>query len=121
MANKLGIGHMFWSLFLSDKIKMEAPSEIAFEAKSQIRETALSSESSPSFMSNKIGIVQVENSFFPICLIVSNSLLDKMGSWSFNCLQCSGLASSIFSLRPIKVSTEVTSSSLIASSGGLLT
>ena len=56
-----------------------------------------------------------------MCLILASSSLSITGNGSTTCRQADGLASSRLPSGPMTVPSEVTSSSRIASSGGLVT
>ena len=112
-----------WSLSTprSDRMMMEYPSSTARAARSHNSSMARFSEPSPTRTSNRAGMVMVLMPSTSRALIFSSSALVTTGSFSLSWRQCSGVSSNRLRCRPTKLMVEVTSSSRIASRGGLVT
>ena len=87
----------------------------------QSRSIAPSSAPGPSPGLNSIDSVALRMPFLSISLIFASSALRRIGSDTLSCLHCPGVSSNRLPSDPTNASTEVTSSSRMASSGGLLT
>ena len=105
---------------LSDKINIEAPASTAFE--DAVRTSSIATLRPPIFVgSNRIEIVSDLNPSKSHSRRRERSSLLNTGLRIVICLQCSGVSENRFLSSPSVALRDVTSSSLIASKGGLLT
>ena len=120
VASKLGIGAFFESTPRSERIRIEQPSSIARDAASHSSSIALRIKPAE-LGSNSVDNVLARMPLTSIALIFSISSLVRTGSVIVSWRECSGVSSNRFCSQPIIALVDVTSSSRIASSGGLLT
>ena len=97
------------------------PSETARDAAAQRLSIALFSAPIPRRGMNRLGSVTDLIGPSLDARILAISALVSSGRWSLSCLHCSGVNSNRLPSEPTNDSTDVTSSSRMASSGGLLT
>ncbi len=120
-----GTGAYTSSLLRSDNTRMRAPDEIAAEASSRTRSSATRRPSPPSATRyNPLMTVHSRCGMLPSSLmwmILARSSLSRIGNGNVNWRQLSGPGDRRFASGPTLVPTEVTTSSRMASSGGLVT
>ena len=100
---------------------IEQPSSIAWDTCRRSPSSASFRAPSPASRSYNADSVAERNPSRSNPLILASSRSATMGDRNLNWRQCSGVSSNRFCSRPMKALKEVTSSSRMASRGGLVT